>query len=124
MTIWTQSPDVEFVLAKLPSFRCICVTGGITTDSPVVADTEQLVTSYNTEESNDKSDYPGMFVVKPPSDNVEAAENSISPLQNDGLKLVIPPNVGSLIIDNSQMNQELDVTVQTSNSGNHNLHIC
>ncbi|PWA58441.1 hypothetical protein CTI12_AA397110 [Artemisia annua] len=90
--------------------------GGITTDSPVVADTEQLLTSYNTEESNDKSDYPGMFVVKPPSDNVEAAENSISPLQNDGLKLVIPPNVGSLIIDNSQMNQELDVTVQTSNS--------
>nr|GEZ82946.1 membrane protein of ER body-like protein isoform X1 [Tanacetum cinerariifolium] len=90
--------------------------GEVTTNTPLVADThEQLLTSYNTEESNDKSDYPGMFVVKPPSDNVEAAENSISPLINDGLKLVIPPNVGSLIIDNSQMNQELDVTVQTNN---------
>lgn len=79
---------------------------------------EQLLTSYHTE-SNSQSDYPGMFVVKPPLNNVEPAENSVSPFQHDGLKLVVPPNVGSLIIDSSQMNQDLDVTVQMNNQGNH-----
>ncbi|XP_071701997.1 membrane protein of ER body-like protein isoform X2 [Rutidosis leptorrhynchoides] len=75
---------------------------------------EQLLTSYHTE-SNGQSNYPGMFVVKPPLNNVEPTEISVSPFQHDGLKLVVPANVGSLIIDNSQMNQDLDVTVQVNN---------
>nr|XP_043607359.1 membrane protein of ER body 2-like isoform X2 [Erigeron canadensis] len=81
------------------------------TDGTITMD-KQLLTSYQTD-SNGKSDYPGTFVVKPPFGNAESAENSVSPMQNDGLKLVVPPNVGSLVIDNSQMNQELDVTVQS-----------
>lgn len=54
-----------------------------------------------------------MFVVKPPLNN--NTEDSVSPREHDGLKLLIPPHVGSLIIDNSQMNQELDVTVSPGN---------
>ncbi|KVH96419.1 protein of unknown function DUF125, transmembrane [Cynara cardunculus var. scolymus] len=85
-----------------------------------IADThDQLLTSYHID-SNAKSDYPGMFVVMPPannnSNNGEPTDDDISSLQHDGLRLVVPPNVGSLIIDNSQMNQELDVTVQMNTS--------
>ncbi|KAI3821542.1 hypothetical protein L1987_09110 [Smallanthus sonchifolius] len=69
------------------------------------------------ERAGSKREYPGMFVVKPPLINVEATENSISPLEHDGLKLLVPLNAGSLIIDTSQMKQELDVTVQTNNPG-------
>ena len=97
---------------------------------------DQLLTSYHID-SDAKSDYPGMFVVMPlpnnnnndndddddnnnnNNNNVEPTENDISSLQHDGLRLVVPPNVGSLIIDNSQMNQELDVTVQMNTPGNH-----
>ncbi|KAI7748354.1 hypothetical protein M8C21_012992 [Ambrosia artemisiifolia] len=90
--------------------------GNMATDSTLADTNEQLLTSYHIEkESNSKSEYPGMFVVRPPStNNVEPAESSISSVQHDGLMLLVPPNVGSLIIDNSQMNQELDVTVKTN----------
>ncbi|KAK1426958.1 hypothetical protein QVD17_15640 [Tagetes erecta] len=78
--------------------------------APLANTEEQLLTSYHIEkEHNGKSEHPGMFVVKPPINN--NAEDSVSPHEYDGLKLLIPPNVGSLIIDSSQMNQELDVTV-------------
>ncbi|MFS7938253.1 putative Ccc1 family protein [Helianthus anomalus] len=89
--------------------------GNMATDLPLADTNGQLLTSYHIEkESNSKSEYPGMFVVKPPlTNNVEPTESSISSVQHDGLKLLVPPNVGSLIIDNSQMNQELDVTIQT-----------
>ncbi|KAL8216315.1 hypothetical protein R6Q57_023152 [Mikania cordata] len=91
------------------------------------SDKEQLLSSYHIEKESNKNEYPGMFVVKPPlNNNVEPTEGSISPLQHDGLKLLVPPNVGSLIIDNSQMNQELDITVQTSSpddKGRTNLSI-
>ncbi|KAI3773718.1 hypothetical protein L1987_48248 [Smallanthus sonchifolius] len=90
--------------------------GKMATDSTLADIQEQLLTSYDTEkESSSKREYPGMFVVKPPLINVESTENSVSPLEHDGLKLLVPPNVGSLIIDTSQMNQELDVTVETNN---------
>ncbi|XP_076920205.1 membrane protein of ER body-like protein isoform X1 [Bidens hawaiensis] len=94
------------------------INGKMTTDSTFTDTTEQLLTSYHIEkESNNKSEYPGMFVVKPLLTNsVEPTDNSTSILQHDGLKLLVPPNVGTLIIDNSQMNQELDVTVQTNSS--------
>ncbi|KAI3730161.1 hypothetical protein L6452_18837 [Arctium lappa] len=86
-----------------------------------IADTrDQLLTSYHID-ANAKSDYPGMFVVMPPpnnnNNNAEPTENDISSLQHDGLRLLVPPNVGSLIIDNSQMNQELDVKVQMNTPG-------
>ncbi|KAJ9546346.1 hypothetical protein OSB04_018889 [Centaurea solstitialis] len=85
---------------------------------------DQLLTSYQID-SDAKSDYPGMYVIRPPANNnnnnennnVEPTENDISSLQHDGLRLVVPPNVGSLIIDNSHMNQELDVSVQMNTPG-------
>ncbi|KAL8244463.1 hypothetical protein R6Q59_010721 [Mikania micrantha] len=92
--------------------------GKMATDSTLAAPQEQLLSSYHIEKESNRNEYPGMFVVKPPlNNNVESTEGSISPLQHDGLKLLVPPNVGSLIIDNSQMNQELDITVQTSSPG-------
>ncbi|KAD0728484.1 hypothetical protein E3N88_43794 [Mikania micrantha] len=88
--------------------------GTMATDSTLAAPQEQLLSSYHIEKESNRNEYPGMFVVKPPlNNNLEFTEGSISPLQHDGLKLLVPPNVGSLIIDNSQMNQELDITVQT-----------
>ncbi|KAL8244460.1 hypothetical protein R6Q59_010718 [Mikania micrantha] len=101
--------------------------GTMATDSTLAAPQEQLLSSYHIEKESNRNEYPGMFVVKPPlNNNLEFTEGSISPLQHDGLKLLVPPNVGSLIIDNSQMNQELDITVQTSSpddKGRTNLSI-
>ncbi|KAI3505986.1 hypothetical protein L1887_28339 [Cichorium endivia] len=88
-------------------------TGMITTDSQSAESPDHLVTSYHTE-FNTQSDYPGMFVVKPPLNNTEPEQDLISPHHHDGLTLHVPPNVGSLIIDNSKMNQLLDVTIQTN----------
>ncbi|KAJ0570495.1 putative Ccc1 family protein [Helianthus annuus] len=99
--------------------------GNMATDLPLADTNGQLLTSYHIEkESNSKSEYPGMFVVKPPlTNNVEPTESSISSVQHDGLKLLVPPNVGSLIIDNSQMNQELDVTIQHTVQNNVEIHL-
>ncbi|KAD4385134.1 hypothetical protein E3N88_25302 [Mikania micrantha] len=101
--------------------------GTMATDSTLAAPQEQLLSSYHIEKESNRNEYPGMFVVKPPlNNNLEFTEGSIYPLQHDGLKLLVPPNVGSLIIDNSQMNQELDITVQTSSpddKGRTNLSI-
>lgn len=83
------------------------------TDSQSAEAPDHLVTSYHTE-FNTQSDYPGMFVVKPPLNNTETEQDLISPHHHDGLTLHVPPNVGSLIIDNSNMNQLLDVTIQTN----------
>ncbi|CAH1454518.1 unnamed protein product [Lactuca virosa] len=77
-------------------------------------DGDQLVTSYHTE-FNSQSDYPGMFVVKPPLNHVEPEQDFVFSHHPDGLTLHVPPNIGSLIIDNSQMNQLLDVTIQNNN---------
>ncbi|CAI9292014.1 unnamed protein product [Lactuca saligna] len=76
-------------------------------------DGDQLVTSYHTE-FNSQSDYPGMFVVKPPLNHAEPEQDFVFSHHPDGLTLHVPPNIGSLIIDNSQMNQVLDVTIQNN----------
>ncbi|KAK9074147.1 hypothetical protein SSX86_006744 [Deinandra increscens subsp. villosa] len=120
---YASNSTTDLQKAQLQSDKVIRESNGMMeTDSTLAGTQEQLLTSYNIEkESNNKSEYPGMFVVKPPLTNdmdpSHPTGNSISPLQHDGLKLFVPPNVGSLIIDNSQMTQELDITVQTNSPG-------
>lgn len=47
----------------------------------------------------------------------EATENATFMPQQDGLKFLIPPNVGSFTVENSTTDQKVDVALQKKSSG-------